>query len=345
MTYSNGYGTAGSGGYGNDFSGQPGSAASYEAQQREKRQIRKLGRISGLGLVLFVVFQFIASGVLVMLNLYDDYLNSTDAGYAIGALVSIFCIFVPFLLVSFLLRERRQQCFNFGKPYDGKLMAYAVPIGIMACMIANYVSYYLSAIIESSTGVTFESPETPVPTTALGITAYLIQLAFVPAIVEEFALRGVVMMPARRFGNWFAILVSSAIFGLMHGNLVQAPFAFIVGIGIGYLVIVTGSMWTGVMIHFCNNLFSGLISIFYEFMAEKTVDTIYYCCVAAFFAFGILFTVLFVLRAKQKNITLKFKKPETALSRGSRTAAYFVNFPMILAIIFFLVTTYSYISW
>lgn len=153
------------------------------------------------------------------------------------------------------------------------------------------------------------------------------------------------MMPARKFGNWFAVLVSSALFGMMHGNLVQAPFAFIVGIGIGYFVIVTGSMWTGVMIHFCNNFFSGVISILYEFMPEKTVDIIYYVCVAVFFAAGIICLVLFRTRARKQNIPVKFKKPRTALSRGERTAAYFINIPMILSIIYLLYTTYTFITW
>ena len=104
----------------------------------------------------------------------------------------------------------------------------------MICMIGNYATNFLSTFVESTTGITFEYPDSRTPTTPLGIAMYLIQLAVVPALVEEYALRGVVMMPARKFGNWFAILVSSALFGMMHGNLVQAPFAFIVGIGIGY---------------------------------------------------------------------------------------------------------------
>lgn len=250
----------------NGYGYQPGPAQTLEIKQREKRQIRKLGNISGLGILLFALFQFIGAGLLFALNLYDDYANETDRGYAIGVLMSIFCIFVPFFLSSLMLKDKRQQCLNFGKPYDTRLMLLAVPAGLMICMIGNYATNFLSTFVESTTGITFEYPDSRTPTTPLGIAMYLIQLAVVPALVEEYALRGVVMMPARKFGNWFAILVSSALFGMMHGNLVQAPFAFIVGIGIGYFVIVTGSMWTGVMIHFCNNMFSGVISILYEFL-------------------------------------------------------------------------------
>lgn len=334
-----------SGGAQGGYGYQPDPSDTLRIMRREKRQIRKLGNISGLGILLFALFQFVGAGILFLLNLFDDYANSTDRGYAIGVMMSVFCIFVPFFLTSLLLKDKRQQCLNFGKPYDMRLMFLAVPVGLMICMIGNYATNFLSTFVETTTGITFEYPDSPTPTSPLGIAMYLLQLAVVPALVEEYALRGVVMMPARKFGNWFAVLVSSALFGMMHGNLVQAPFAFIVGIGIGYFVIVTGSMWTGVMIHFCNNFFSGVISILYEFMPEKTVDIIYYVCVAVFFAAGIICLVLFRTRARKQNIPVKFKKPRTALSRGERTAAYFMNIPMILSIIYLLYTTYTFITW
>ena len=64
---------------------------------------------------MFALFQFIGAGLLFALNLYDDYANETDRGYAIGVLMSIFCIFVPFFLSSLLLKDKRQQCLNFRK--------------------------------------------------------------------------------------------------------------------------------------------------------------------------------------------------------------------------------------
>lgn len=74
-------------------------------------------------------------------------------------------------------------------------------------------------------------------------------------------MRGVVMQPLRKYGDWFAILTSAFVFALMHGNLVQAPFAFIAGIGLGYAVIASGSLWTGILIHLLNNSISVIQTI------------------------------------------------------------------------------------
>ena len=60
---------------------------------------------------------------------------------------------------------------------------------------------------------------------------------------------------------------------------------------------------------------------------------------------GIICLILFMRRARQKNIPTKFRKPRTALSRGERTAAYFINVPMIISIIYLLYTTYTFITW
>lgn len=338
--------------YGNNFNGgvyggfDPlGQAERYNAEQKEKKRLRRLGNISGLALVLFVVFQFIGAFALIILDWYDDYVQSTDRGYAIGTLMSVFCIFLPFFIASFLLKGERQKCLNFGKPYDTRLMLLAVPIGLMICMAGNFATSFISTVFESTTGIVFESPDSPVPSSPLGIFCFTLQVAVIPALVEEYAIRGIVMMPARKYGDWFAIISSAAIFGIMHGNLVQAPFAFIVGIGIGYLVIVTGSMWTGVMIHFCNNFFSVFISVLYEFLPEATITRIYYIFLAAFYAAGIVCAVIFVLRARKRRVSLKFKKPQTLLSKGQRAAAYFINIPMILAFIYLLYTTSQYITW
>ena len=45
------------------------------------------------------------------------------------------------------------------------------------------------------------------------------------------------------------------------------------------------------------------------------------------------------------SLLTKFRKPRTALSRGERTAAYFINVPMIISIIYLLYTTYTFITW
>ena len=90
--------------------------------------------------------------------------------------------------------------------------------------------------------------------------SHFISTAILPAIVEELVFRGAIMQSLRRFGDTFALLVSSLLFGLVHGNLVQAPMAFITGLAIGYFVLRTGSLRTGTLVHLINNALATVLS-------------------------------------------------------------------------------------
>lgn len=72
-------------------------------------------------------------------------------------------------------------------------------------------------------------------------------------ISEELLFRGVVLRAMEPYGKKFAILTSAMLFGLFHGNLTQAPFAFLVGVVLGYVALEYNILWAMVL-HMFNNL-------------------------------------------------------------------------------------------
>ena len=70
---------------------------------------------------------------------------------------------------------------------------------------------------------------------------------------EEILFRGVILRNLQPFGKKFAILASAFLFGVFHGNFIQTPYAFLVGLVLGY-VTVEYSMWWAVLLHLLNNL-------------------------------------------------------------------------------------------
>ncbi len=72
-------------------------------------------------------------------------------------------------------------------------------------------------------------------------------------ISEEILFRGYILRSLRPFGKRFAIFGSALLFGLFHGNLLQTPYALIVGLVLGY-VTVEYSIWWAIFIHGFNNL-------------------------------------------------------------------------------------------
>lgn len=90
----------------------------------------------------------------------------------------------------------------------------------------------------------------------------VISVVILAPIVEELVFRGAIMGHLLKTGKSpvFAILVSSLVFGIVHGNLEQAPFAFILGLALGWVYYRTGSLLPSICMHFVNN---GLTTVNY----------------------------------------------------------------------------------
>ena len=75
-------------------------------------------------------------------------------------------------------------------------------------------------------------------------------------ITEEILFRGLIQRSMLPFGKKFAIFVSSFTFGLFHGNLIQTPYAFVVGLVLGSVAAEYNILWAMVL-HMINNLVLG----------------------------------------------------------------------------------------
>lgn len=79
---------------------------------------------------------------------------------------------------------------------------------------------------------------------------------FAAPIAEEILFRGLIQGTLRPYGKRFAIFGSAFLFGMFHGNLVQTPFAFAVGLVLGYTA-ETYSLFWSIVLHAFNNLVLG----------------------------------------------------------------------------------------
>lgn len=88
----------------------------------------------------------------------------------------------------------------------------------------------------------------------------LILLALIPAVVEEFIFRGLIFNGYRKRNPLKAALLSAVLFGLMHMNINQFTYAFVIGIIFALLTYVTGSIIPSTIGHFVINGTSVVLS-------------------------------------------------------------------------------------
>lgn len=102
-----------------------------------------------------------------------------------------------------------------------------------------------------------------------GTVLGLISIGILGPIAEELLFRGAVLgsllewRPIRSM-PWLAILLSAALFGLVHMNPAQMPGAIAIGLLYGWLVYRTGSLLPGIIGHIFNNSLACILDMFPE---------------------------------------------------------------------------------
>lgn len=103
--------------------------------------------------------------------------------------------------------------------------------------------------------------------------ANMVVMAIIPALTEELIFRGAIQQTcAKWFKNYHvAIVVTAALFSIIHFDLFNFVPRFVMGIVLGYLFYFSGSIWTSVCAHFFNN---GVIVVLYYFLGYNSTETI-----------------------------------------------------------------------
>lgn len=81
----------------------------------------------------------------------------------------------------------------------------------------------------------------------------LLSIAIAPAICEELIFRGVILTGYKNSGLLKSSIITGFFFGIMHLNLHQFCYAFIIGIFFACLVHYTGSIFSTMLSHFVIN--------------------------------------------------------------------------------------------
>ncbi len=115
-------------------------------------------------------------------------------------------------------------------------------------------------------------------------------------ITEEILFRGLIQRTMLPFGKKFAILVSSLTFGLFHGNLIQTPYAFAVGLVLGYVAAEYNILWAMVL-HMINNLVLG--DLLYRILGGFPDETVNMIIWGIILFFTVAAVILMIIKRKE----------------------------------------------
>jgi len=210
-----------------------------------------------LGISLFVT---IVGGVVAGFFVIHDGVNPDEIAVAIESFLldhGIWLVLITHLicLIVFALMWRKIRI-NLSKYDNAKLGLLTVALTILSCAcVSNIMTslFDLTDIIQY-----FQSYEEIVEILGSGnLLVRSLPIVIAAPIGEELLHRGIVLnrllswMP-----KWVAVLVGSALFGLLHLNLLQGLYAFVLGIAFSLLYVRYRNLWVPIFAHAAINLTS-----------------------------------------------------------------------------------------
>lgn len=163
-------------------------------------------------------------------------LNATALGMVLSGIAMIWHL-IHFKYVKFNLKSFSEV--------SGKTIGLSIPLIVAGMLFFNLCNEFLD-LTDNLQNEFFGMSRN-----VFGI----LSITVMAPLVEELLFRGAIQGHLLRKGikPLYAILISSALFGIIHMNPGQVPFAFAIGLIFGWLCYRTGSLVPGIIGHFINN--------------------------------------------------------------------------------------------
>lgn len=215
-----------------------------------------------LMLILQIAFVFIAEWFCSLTGYdFDNILNDEIKYLYLNIFLYIFSIGIPFALLTLVFNKLFMLTDSslIKRIFTKKPLLYitgTLGIGYITNMLVNFL---LPDLVERYSTDSSFIPETP-----YGIFLLFISNAVLPAILEEWAFRGIICKNLLPYGRKGAIIVSSLLFGLMHMDPPRIIYTTVFGIMLAICYEHTGSLLIPMCIHFINNAIATIISVFVD---------------------------------------------------------------------------------
>lgn len=193
-----------------------------------------------------------------LLNLVYKPSLSSQANLPLGYIVGLTALEGAALLTGiYLLAVRRKHIIwrDVGfRPVEERWIKWAIGIALLLIPIVGLIALAIQMLL----GLPLENPQLdfllPQQFNWIGAIGMVLLGGVIIPIAEEAFFRGVLYTWMRQHAPaWMAILLSSIIFGALHGEISVAGATFVMGIILAWFYERSGSLWAPITIHILNN--------------------------------------------------------------------------------------------
>ncbi|HEY8443585.1 MAG TPA: CPBP family intramembrane glutamic endopeptidase [Clostridia bacterium] len=223
-----------------------------------------------VGLLTLIVTTYIVE-IFVMLVYLKESLTNTNAlkeamsdpiAFTLMSLVPQACLFIFGLIFTKARKIDFVEAYQYNKS-PGLIVLAVIPVLALFLILSDFPM--LTAVDDIFRRINYKPMETNLDALIRAPGGFILALFLVcalPAICEELIFRGIVLQGlASRYKPFTAILLSALAFSLTHMSPAQTAHQFVLGVALGYIVLATKSIWSGILLHFCNNLWALIIEL------------------------------------------------------------------------------------
>lgn len=212
--------------------------------------MRLIGAIPPIPFPSFIFFTVALVGLAQFPASYV--MHHVNLGLGIGINEFIVVVGIPLLLVH-LLRFDRRALFAFSRPRGTSWLPLAV-LALGAVIIIDYLTAGSDAVIPLPQKYR-TAMDGIMAVSSSGEFAYkFVLLCLIPGVCEEIFFRGYCQTSlAHHKGNAYAVLVTGALFALLHGNVYHIHLYFVLGCLISWTYAMSRTLWIPIAFHVFNN--------------------------------------------------------------------------------------------
>ena len=222
-----------------------------------KKTYSKYALAAALFLVAATIVQLFNG--LVLSNLLPDRITQSGAFSFLNIIIPEYFIGFPILFLIVRKMEKNppeKKAFGFGRSIVSFLMcAGAMGIGMVVGTLLNFALTLPFGVDAGDTNTLANLMQGSDPFWRI------LTVGILAPIVEECVFRKFLIDRTVKYGEWVAILTSSLMFGLFHGNFSQFFYATLLGGIFAYVYIRTGKIWITILFHMIINLATSVVTV------------------------------------------------------------------------------------
>jgi hypothetical protein len=298
----------------------------------------------GLSMCVYFAFRLLAGGASALLVRVTGGMGGAAHHLIHTAMVILLVYIIPLLFTALIFGSFTTYKGNYRRLYKKpRRLARALGtfpaafgfghgIALLTLLASYLVSRYLGGqtYIDDLLRPTVIEPSTDM----VSVMTMVFLLVVIAPVFEEFWTRGIMYDALKPYGTGIAIIISSLLFGFMHGSLYMLFYTVAYGFAFGYIRYATDSLFIVTILHAIVNAIGAGALLLLSLMnltneENRLINTIYVIYLVAVLIMIIVGIVVFISKIPAIS-RYKIENSWTKIKPWKKAAWFFASIPVII---------------